>query len=153
MNKSVIIGIAAVVILGAGGYLVFHKSPAKPASSSATSQANSTTKLASSSNAIIQTKTATGIGEYLADGSGRTLYTYDGDNPGASNCTGSCLSAWPAYTAKSSSALPANVSTIKRSDDDTNQYTYKNMPLYYFSSDTTGKITGDGVESFHVAKP
>lgn len=151
--KSFIIGIVVVAILGIGGYLVFHKSPSKTTTNTPTTPTSSTSKPATT-NEIIQTKTAASIGEYLADGSGRALYTYDGDNPGSSNCTGSCLSAWPAYTAKSSTvSLPANVSTIKRSDDDTNQYTYKNKPLYYFASDSAGKVTGDGVESFHVAKP
>ncbi|HSX53057.1 MAG TPA: hypothetical protein VLF90_01665 [Patescibacteria group bacterium] len=154
MNKKVIIAVIAVIVLGVGGYLIFHKSPAKTTSSTTTSTNSTSSTAPASSGAIIQTKTTSGIGEYLADGSGNTLYTYDGDNPGTSNCTGSCLSAWPAYTAKSSTAsLPANVSTIKRSDDDTTQYTYKNMPLYYFASDSAGKVTGDGVSGFHVAKP
>lgn len=151
MSKSIIIGIIAVVILGGGGYLVLHKSPAKTTTNS---PSTSTTSSSSASSTIIQTKSTSGVGQYLADGSGRALYTYDGDNPNVSNCTGSCISNWPPYTASSSSAsLPTNVATIKRSDDDSNQYTYKGKPLYYFSSDSTGQVTGDGVNSFHVAKP
>jgi hypothetical protein len=40
----------------------------------------------------------------LVDGSGRTLYTFDKDAPGKSNCTGGCLAAWPAFTAKPEAA-------------------------------------------------
>jgi len=48
--------------------------------------------------------------------------------------------------------LPANVGVITRTDG-SKQYTYKNLPLYYFTGDQTGQVTGDNVENFHVAKP
>jgi len=158
MGKSVIIGIVAVIVIAGGGYLLLHKSSTTSTNNTSSSYSSpsttNTTTPTTTSNAVIQTKTASNVGSYLADGSGRTLYTYGSDSTGVSNCTGSCLSAWPAYTATSSVAsLPTNVSTLKRSDDGSTQYTYKGMPLYYFSSDSTGQVTGDGVSGFHVAKP
>ena len=155
MNKSVIIGIVAVIVVGGGSYLALHKSsPAKTTTNSSSSSTKNTSQKPASSGAIIVTKTSSTLGKYLSDGNGKTLYTYDNDKSGVSNCTGSCLTAWPAYTASSSTAsLPANVSTITRSDDSSIQYTYKGMPLYYFISDSTGQVTGDGVEGFHLAKP
>jgi plastocyanin len=43
MNKSIIIGIIAVLVLGVGGYLVFHKSaPTQPTNSNASNSSNST---------------------------------------------------------------------------------------------------------------
>ena len=36
----------------------------------------------------------------LADATGRTLYTFDKDVAGKSNCSGGCLVAWPAFAAK-----------------------------------------------------
>ena len=48
--------------------------------------------------------------------------------------------------------LPANVTVITRSDGG-KQYAYKGMPLYTFTSDGNGQVTGDGVENFHIAKP
>lgn len=103
---------------------------------------------------VVQTKTDSKLGKYLADGSGKTLYTYDKDTANTSTCTGDCLTTWPTYKATSSSAsLPANVGTLTRSDG-TVQYTYKKMPLYYFTGDSSaGQVTGDGVDGFSVAKP
>lgn len=150
--------VVAIAIVAAAAiiYAVAHhssynsnKTPANPYSSSP----SSSNKPASSSNDIIQTKNNSSVGQYLADGSGRSLYTYNQDKPGVSNVSGSLLSAWPAYTATSTRAsLPTNVSTITRSDGIV-QYIYKNMPLYYFTGEPAGQVTGDGVSGFHVAKP
>jgi predicted lipoprotein with Yx(FWY)xxD motif len=103
---------------------------------------------------VVTTKTDATLGDYLADGNGMALYTYSQDSANTSNCTGSCLAVWPAYKATSSSAsLPANVSTITRSDG-TVQYTYKKLPLYYYTGDkAAGQVTGNGVNGFSVAKP
>ena len=118
---------------------------------------NNSKKPAASTQAaatVITTKTDPTLGNYLADSNGKTLYTYSQDTANTSNCTGSCLAVWPAYKATSSSAsLPTNVGTITRSDG-TVQYTYKKMPLYYYTGDTAaGQVTGDGVNGFSVAKP
>lgn len=155
--KKVIIAIVVLVILAGGGYLIFHKSPSTTPSasnsSSGTTPSNSTGS-SSASGTIIKTATDSSLGQYLTDGSGMPLYTYGSDTSGVSNCSGSCLYSWPVYapTSSSSSNLPTNVTVIKR-DDGSSQYAYKGMPLYYFSSDSAGKVTGDGVSNFHVAKP
>jgi predicted lipoprotein with Yx(FWY)xxD motif len=105
-------------------------------------------------NAVLTTKTASSIGNYLADPNGRALYTYNADTPGVSNCTGGCLAAWPAYQDKgSTTGLPTGVGTIKRSDNGEIQYTYQGLPLYYFINDSGGTVTGNGVENFRVAMP
>jgi predicted lipoprotein with Yx(FWY)xxD motif len=101
---------------------------------------------------IITTKTDSKKGQYLADSKGMALYTYGADTSGVSNCTGSCLAAWPVYEATSTDNLPANVTVVTRSDG-TKQYAYKGMPLYYYTGDSAGQINGDGIENFHVAKP
>lgn len=106
-----------------------------------------------SQSQIVTTKTDAKLGQYLADGNGKALYTYGADTSGVSNCTGACLADWPVYEAPSSSAdLPANVTIIRRSDGGT-QYAYKGLPLYYYTGDTAGQVTGDGVNDFHIAKP
>lgn len=114
---------------------------------------NSNTKT-ETTNQVVQTKTDSKLGQYLADTNGKTLYTYNQDKANTSNCSGDCLTTWPAYKATASSAsLPANVGTITRADG-TVQYTYKTMPLYYYTGDTAaGQINGDGVAGFSVAKP
>ncbi len=102
---------------------------------------------------VVTTKTDSKLGQYLAGSNGKPLYTYASDTTGVSNCSGSCLTAWPIYDAsKAPTTLPDNATVITRSDGG-KQYAYKGMPLYYYNSDSVGKITGDGVNSFSVAKP
>src|SRR6266702_4186027 len=148
MKKAIIAVVTAVVIIG-GGYLIFH-TPSKttPITTNTTSSAPAV------NNAALLTKTDPSLGQYLADPSGKTLYTYGADSSGVSNCSGSCLVDWPAYVDKDSTTnLPAGMGTIKRADDGEIQYTYNGMPLYYFVSDGQGQVTGDGVDNFKVAKP
>ena len=104
--------------------------------------------------AIISTQTGA-KGSYLVGANGMSLYTFDNDSVGVSNCTGSCAGLWPPYITPSvPTNLPTGISTITRSDG-TIQYTYKGRPLYYYSGDTQpGDINGDGVGGiWHLAKP
>lgn len=149
MLKKVIAVVVILAIIGGGAYAIFHKSPAKsPAAST-----NSTPSSQTASGTIVQTKNASNVGAYLADSNGNALYTYGADTNGVSNCTGSCLYSWPIYDASGApSTLPTNVTVITRSDG-SKQYAYKGLPLYTFSSDSVGQVTGDGVSNFHIAKP
>jgi predicted lipoprotein with Yx(FWY)xxD motif len=164
MKKS-LIGVVIVIVVLAGGYVILHKTSTKTASTSTLASTNSYGSSSSSSTgsstgqsatatsgSIIQTKTSSSVGQYLADANGAALYTYGGDTSGVSNCSGSCVANWPIYQASSTTSLPANVTVIKRSDG-TSQYAYKGMPLYTFTGDSSGQVTGDGVSNFHVAKP
>ena len=165
MNKVIAIVIVLVVLAGGGYALVKHNdsknktnsttsSSAYGASSSSNTGSSSSNQAASGNNAVLTTKSSSSVGSYLADSSGNALYTYGSDSSGVSNCNGSCLAAWPAYAETgATTGLPANVSTLKRSDDGKIQFTYKGMPLYTFTSDSSGQVTGDGVSNFHVAKP
>lgn len=144
----VIIAIVAFVL-----WYVFHTKNTTNNSynTSANTQLNPPTS--NTSSKIVQTKTSSTAGQYLADSNGKTLYTYGADTSGVSNCTGSCLTDWPIYKATVTTNLPTNVTVISRSDG-TKQYAYKGMPLYYFSGDTSaGSVTGNGVSNFSVAKP
>jgi predicted lipoprotein with Yx(FWY)xxD motif len=150
-NVWIIIIVIVLVIAAIGGYALFHKSSKTTITSSSPATTTYTTN--SSSAEIIQTKTFSGVGQYLVDSSGNTLYTYSKDTNGVSNCSGSCLYSWPIYSPSSSSAaLPANVTIITRLDG-SKQYAYKGMPLYTFTSDSSGQVNGNGVSDFNVAKP
>jgi predicted lipoprotein with Yx(FWY)xxD motif len=149
-SKSWIFAAAIVVIVVVvGGYAIFHKSP-KVIKQTTTI----TNQTASINNSVLVSKTNSSVGSYLADPSDNTLYTDGSGTTGVSNCTGSCLSAWPVYQDKgATTGLPTNVGTITRSDNGEIQYTYKGSPLYYFSSDSAGQVTGNGEGGFTVAKP
>jgi predicted lipoprotein with Yx(FWY)xxD motif len=157
-GSTMLIGIVIVIVVLAGGYAIFHKSNKTTTTSSttpaATSSPSSPSPAAAVNNAVLATKSATSVGQYLADPAGNALYTYGGDTSGVSNCTGACVANWPAYQdTGATTGLPTNVSTIKRSDNGETQFTYKGMPLYTFKSDSQGQVTGDGVANFKVAKP
>lgn len=149
--KKIIIGLLVIVILGAGGvgaFLVTHQDKRAQPTSSQSQNTQDNTAAAT----IVQTKTNTTLGSYLADNLGNTLYTYGGDQQGISNCSGICLYDWPIYEATTTTSLPANVTVITRADGK-QQYAYKGLPLYTFTQDAPGQIMGNNVSNFHVAKP
>ena len=94
----------------------------------------------------------------LVNAQGTTLYRYDRDSAGTSNCTGSCATAWPPLAATvgtltAGSGVTGTLATISRADG-SKQVTYNGMPLYTFQQDAKpGDATGDGVNSFHVVTP
>ncbi|HZQ30061.1 MAG TPA: hypothetical protein VFA93_03210 [Patescibacteria group bacterium] len=157
MQKTWIWGAVLVLILVVG-YLgrhqirtLFNGSPT-PAPVAKTTP----TPAVSVTNGIVMTKTDPTKGNFLTDPKGMTLYVFDKDQQGVSNCNGTCAAIWPPYGPGSTvvSSLPANFTTIKRNDG-TMQYTYKGMPLYYYQKDTKpGDILGDGVNgTWHLVKP
>ena len=148
-KKSTWIIILVLVIIAAGvAHVIQHNSNKN------TSSSNEHSSLSIAKGSVVVTKSSSGIGNYLADVNGNTLYIYSSDSTGVSNCKGSCLSVWLPYQDKgSTSGLPSNVGTIKRTDNAQIQYTYKGKPLYYFSSDRLNHVTGNGISGFIVAKP
>ncbi|MFI5275410.1 MAG: hypothetical protein ACHQT5_01140 [Candidatus Saccharimonadales bacterium] len=152
MKKSIIIALV-VIVLVVGGFFLKHMSSATHTTQAASTSSNTQTKSSTESRAVILTKSNSTLGSYLTDGNGNALYTYAPDTANVSNCTGHCLTEWPAYQAKSSTtSLPAGVSTLTRTDNRQEQYTYHGMPLYYFVDDHNSQVTGDGKDNFHVAK-
>lgn len=90
---------------------------------------------------------------YLADGAGRTLYTFTADKGGTSMCYDACATAWPPLitTGQPSAAGGAQAAslgmTVRR--DGTHQVTYHGMPLYYFKGDTApGATAGEEINHF-----
>lgn len=93
-------------------------------------------------------------GQFLTDKDGMTLYIFDKDTDGVSNCAGDCLVKWPVLPASDSDKTKGDYGVIRRADG-VKQWTYKGMPLYTFFKDTeTGDIKGDGVKGvWHLARP
>ena len=125
---------------GSGGMGGYGSSGTAPASGGASSVA--TVSAASTS-----------LGMILVDGSGRTLYLFEKDQPDKSACAGACAAAWPvdqsSGTPKAGSGVTASLlGTIKRGDN-TTQVTYNQHPLYYFQGDSgAGQHHGQGVDAF-----
>jgi len=157
------IAILVIVLVLVLGFLGKHKiksmlmgsSTPTPAPVDQTAAAPTTTTSSSSAAAsIITTQTGT-KGSFLADDKGMTLYIFDKDTAGKSNCSAGCAVTWPPFMATgAATTLPTGVTTIKRADGSM-QYAYKNLPLYYYAKDTkVGDVTGDGVAGiWHLVKP
>lgn len=91
----------------------------------------------------------------LTDAAGRTLYTFDKDQPNKSNCQGGCLLAWPAYVAEPTSGTKPASQASRFDRDGAQQWAWNGSPLYYYAGDTKpGDRTGDGKGGvWHVVKP
>jgi predicted lipoprotein with Yx(FWY)xxD motif len=107
--------------------------------------------------ALAQTAPATiadtSKGKALVNGKGMTLYIFDRDTAGKSNCTGQCATNWPPLTAAADAKASGDWTVFAR--DDSKQWAYKGKPLYNWSKDTKpGDVTGDGVNNvWHIAAP
>lgn len=99
----------------------------------------------------LQVLKSEGIGKYLADDQGMTLYYFTKDEPGVSNCKDKCLEIWPPFHAENIVAPRGfnkrDLGTITR-EDGQKQTTYKGYPLYYFIKDKqVGDLNGQGVNN------
>ncbi|MDB5529848.1 MAG: hypothetical protein JWR51_2951 [Devosia sp.] len=89
--------------------------------------------------------------EMLTDGQGRTLYVYDQDGPGVSNCNGLCRLAWPPQRAANGAKASGNFAPVEANGGPI--WAFKGHPLYRFSGDhKAGDVKGDGAEGiWHAA--
>ena len=91
-----------------------------------------------------------GLGSYLTNATGFTLYTFwrDTPNSGTSACTDGCSEKWPAFYVANltlPSGLSATSFTVITHSDGSKQLAYDGWPLYYFSNDmnpgdTNGRV-------------
>ena len=91
----------------------------------------------------------TAAGDVLTTPEGMTLYTFDKDKKGVSNCKGDCAKMWPPLKAEKDASL----TLVKRSDGST-QWADEGQPLYTYAKDEKpGDVKGDNVgKVWHVAK-
>ncbi|MCP8884795.1 hypothetical protein NIM87_14885 [Devosia sp. XJ19-1] len=88
----------------------------------------------------------------LTDFNGMTLYIFDKDTAGVSNCYDACAEKWPPLFADADAVAEGDFSVVERTDG-TKMWAYKSMPLYYWVEDAApGDIKGDGVGGvWHLA--
>jgi len=97
----------------------------------------------------------TSAGPTLTTPDGMTLYTYNRDMVGYSNCNGACATAWPPMAAAADAKAVGDWTIIIR-DDGKHQWAFKGKALYTFVKDAkAGDATGEGADNgkWHVAKP
>lgn len=93
------------------------------------------------------------VGQYVSDGTGRTLYRFDNDtaHSSASNCSGRCAATWPPLTVERGQELfvsgvdPQRVGFIERTARSC-QVTIGGRPVHMFTKETKpGDLLGQGV--------
>lgn len=92
-------------------------------------------------------------GEIFTTVKGMTLYTFDKDKAGASNCYDSCATTWPALKADAKAKADGSWTVVDRTDG-TKMWAYDGKPLYTYAKDKkAGDMNGEGIGGvWHMAK-
>ena len=123
--------------------------------------ASAAASAAAASGSTVEAKPVGSLGTVLVAGTnGMTVYTFSQDvkDSGKSNCTGSCITTWPAVTVadgatpSAGSGVSGKLATIKR-DDGSTQVTYNGLPLYFFSNDHAPGDSNGVYENWNAVKP
>lgn len=95
-----------------------------------------------------------GGAKVYTDAKGMTLYTFDKDTAGTTNCYDQCAANWPPFAAAADAAAEGEWSLVERKDG-SKMWAYDGKPLYTYVGDTKpGEATGDGKGGiWHLAKP
>ena len=128
--------LAAVVVMSAGYPLMSSNLATYAQMNSAEYSVNVTSK--------------PGLGYYLTNATGFTLYTFLRDDPinETSRCSGKCITIWPAFYVANLNLPPGlsatSFTTIVRPDGG-KQLAYDGWPLYFYINDTKpGDTNGQG---------
>jgi predicted lipoprotein with Yx(FWY)xxD motif len=100
------------------------------------------------SSATVAVQDLGNAGRVLVDSSGKALYASDQEANGMVLCTGACESIWMPLTVKSgqpTGSVPGKLGVIRRPDG-SEQVTYRGRPLYSFTQEGPGEVTGDGFQ-------
>jgi predicted lipoprotein with Yx(FWY)xxD motif len=91
------------------------------------------------------------VGTVLVDSGGAALYTADQEDDGTIRCVDACLAFWQPLTVPDGETpgagddVPGELDVVERPDG-SRQVTYDGVPVYRFSEDSAGEVTGDGLE-------
>jgi|SRR5215207_667118 predicted lipoprotein with Yx(FWY)xxD motif len=93
------------------------------------------------------------MGKIYTDAKGMTLYTFDKDEAGKSNCYDDCAVKWPPFPAAADAMAEGEWTIVERTDG-TKQWAYEGKPLYLYVDDKkAGDMAGEGMGGvWHVAK-
>lgn len=158
MRTTLIAVFSALILAGCGS------SAAGPAATATSSPPPSATPTATptpspSPAPVVLAQNVGAMGTVLvAASNGHTVYTFNSDSPGVSNCSGGCIAIWPALSIASGQTptggpgVTGALGTITRSDG-TVQVTYKGLPLYLFHSDTKPGDTRGNYTGWSLVHP
>jgi predicted lipoprotein with Yx(FWY)xxD motif len=140
------IGLAAVAAVGgvtaasAGGSTASSTPSASPAAATATVR-------------TVRANVAGTSETILVNAHGLPLYFYRPDTATKSFVTRGLARLWPPLTSPAPTAAGVSGKLTVLNDANGHQVTYNGHPLYTFTSDHTGQVTGQGIQNFFVATP
>lgn len=117
-----------------------------------------TSKIALANHHAVKVASKDGVGQYLTDAKGMTLYWFKKDTDSQSVCNGGCLEKWPIFYRENVAAQngidPKDFGNITRNDGK-EQTTFRGLPLYYFYKDkNSGDTFGQGIKDiWYVIDP
>ena len=96
---------------------------------------------------------STSIGPVMTTPQGATVYTFDGDQIGKSNCYAECATQWPPMIA-GDGAYPYGRMSLASRYDGQRQWAYDGKPLYtYAEDDMHGDVKGENLGNvWHVVQ-
>ena len=151
---AVIAAISALTLAACGGQPAGTGATTSPSASATATPAPS-----SSSSPVVLAQVVGSMGTILvAASNGHTVYRFNSDTPGVSNCKGGCISAWPPLSVSAGTTptggmgVTGQLGTITR-DDGSLQVTYKGLPLYFFHSDSKPGDTNGNYTGWSLVKP
>ena len=155
-RAALVAATSALMLAACGG----QSSGAGPtASPSPSPSATPTPTPAPSASPVVLAQVVGSMGTLLvAASNGHTLYTFNSDTPGVSNCKSGCSSTWPplsvpaGVTPSGGAGVTGQLGTITR-DDGSLQVTYMGLPLYFFHSDSKPGDTNGNYTGWSLVKP
>ena len=86
----------------------------------------------------------------VVSNAGMTLYTFDKDGSGQSNCNDACAAIWPPFSAEG--ATDAGPFSVITRSNGSKQWALKGKPLYLYVKDANpGDMTGDNINNvWHI---
>ncbi len=148
--KIIIASVAVATLAAIGG------TTAALASSSSSSSAASSSSAPASTGAAVRTAQATVNGKsetILVNAQGLPLYYYQPDTAAKSLVTGQLAVVWPPLTTAMPTGAGLSGKLTVVNDAHGSQVAYNGHLLYTFVSDSSGRVTGQGVQNFFVATP
>jgi predicted lipoprotein with Yx(FWY)xxD motif len=146
--RIIVVGIALAAVAATGGVTAASagSSPARstPAASSSVMAATVHT-----ARATVSGKTTT----ILVNAQGLPLYIYRPDTATQSLVTGGLVRLWPPLTSAAPTATGLSGKLTVMNNVHGHQVGYNGHPLYTFTSDHAGQVTGQGFQNFFVATP
>jgi predicted lipoprotein with Yx(FWY)xxD motif len=121
--------------------------------------ATSPTPEAATTGAMVKVTDKTGLGQFLVDDQGRTLYIFLKDSKDTTTCYDACAKNWPPLMTTGApmaeTGITATLLGMITRTDGTSQVTYNGWPLYYFANDkAAGDTNGQGVGgNWYVISP